>query len=240
MIEPTWERDGIKLFLADCRDVLPHLGTVDAVVTDPPYGISLEVHSHNRNKWGKDWFCEGDEDQKIGIAAIEWAFSLGLPIISFASPERPWPGPWQQFLVWDKGPAVGGGGNKDTHWKKTWELIQVANTGELSGQRDEAVLKYWVSPNFRNDFEFHMCQKPVGLLGYLIGKATSDSAVVLDPFMGSGSTIVAALRLGRRAIGIEKEERYFAIAVKRIENELNAHPLFEPRLKQGSLLPEAT
>ena len=206
---PYFDDGQIQIWHADCRDVLPTIepGTVDLVLTDPPYGIALQEHGRN----GYDWTVLGDDDQSLGHLVLESC--RHWPIITFASPKKPWPGQWRQHLVWDKGPAVGGGGDPKTCWKSTWELVQVTGTPVLNGSRDSAVLTYWVG---QRDYHDHPCQKPVALLSYLIRKATGPDDLILDPFMGSGSTLRAAKNLGRKAIGIEIEERYVEIAVKRL------------------------
>lgn len=210
---PYYDDGQITIYHGDCREILPliELGSIDLVLTDPPYGIRLEEHGRT----GIDYSIIGDTDQSIGIHALE-AFST-LPVIAFASPQKPWPGTWRQFLVWDKGPAVGGGGDLETCWKFSWELIQIARTAKLNGQRDGSVLRFWVNPQNSKD---HPAAKPVSLLRYLIDKTTTARALILDPFMGSGTTLRAAKDLGRRAIGIEIEKRYCEIAAKRLRQSV--------------------
>ena len=87
-------------------------------------------------------------------------------------------------------------------------------TGKLWGRRDGAVLRF---PVTQRDYHHHPCAKPVGLLAYLICKTTREGQFILDPFMGSGTTLVAAKLEGRQAVGIEMEERYCEIAAKRLE-----------------------
>jgi len=210
---PYYDRDGITIYCGDAREILPSLDNADLVLTDPPYGIALEEHGRN----GYDWTIAGDHDQDLGQWALDYCRARRFPVVTFASPKKPWLGEWRQHLVWDKGPAVGGGGDPATCWKSTWELIQTWNTGRLNGPRESAVLTYWVG---QRDFHDHPCQKPVSLLTYLIQKTTGPDALVVDPFMGSGSTLVAAKNLGRRAIGIELEEKYCEIAVKRLQQQV--------------------
>ena len=91
--------------------------------------------------------------------------------------------------------------------------------------------------NFDRDDNDHPCAFPVELARRPIVSSTPIGGIVLDPFMGSGTTGVACIRTGRKFIGIEKEPKYFDIAVKRIKDELNRFPLLEPtKPKQGSLL----
>jgi len=210
---PYYERDGIQIFHGDCRDILPTLPPVDLVLTDPPYGIGLEDH---RNR-GYDWMIQGDSSWELGESVLE-LLSL-LPTVTFAPVKRLWSGDWRQVLVWDKGPAVGSGGDPSTCFKQTAELIQFRNTGPLNGNRDSAVLRFWVG---QTNYHDHPVQKPISLLRYLVEKFSHTNDLILDPFMGSGTTLRAAKDLGRRAIGIEIEERYCEIAVKRLAQEVLA------------------
>jgi DNA modification methylase len=220
-VSPFYSRDGITIYCADCRHVLPGIdpATVALVIADAPYGIGLTEHGRT----GRDYGVAGDHDQSLGTAVITACRQNGWPVIAFAHPMRPWPGRWRQHLVWDKGGAVGCGGDIATCWKQTWELIQVAGTGRLSGQRDNAVLRYWVTPQ---DCTLHICQKPVSLPAYLISKTTKPGDLILDPFMGSGSVPAAAYQLGRRCLAIEIEEAYCRVAVQRLAQR--ALPLTAP------------
>ena len=201
----------IDLRLGDCLEVLPTLAGVDAVVTDPPYGIALKSHDKTGISRRKaDYRIDGDASQEVGIKALE--LCSAWPVAAFASPMKPWPGKWRQHLVWDK-KAGGGGGDIATCWKFDWELIQVARTGPLNGGRDSSILRYFADPQ---QFNFHPAAKPVDLMVYLISKVTQPGDTVLDPFMGSGTTGVACMQLGRNFIGIEKDPAYFAIAQNRI------------------------
>ena len=217
---PYFEEDGITIYHGDCREILPRLPSVDMVLTDPPYGISLRNHD-TTGKGGRvpiavsDYSVAGDDSSDSAMFLLEWA--KAMPIILFASPKNPWPGDWRQWLVWDKGGAVGGGGDIATCWKFDWELIQVSRTGRLNGTRDCSVLRF---PVGQNDFVYHPTEKPLSLMSYLAGKTTGPADLILDPFMGSGTTLVACKRLGRRGIGIEIEERYCEIAVKRLSQSV--------------------
>lgn len=212
---PYYEQDGIQIFHGDCRDILPTLEpkSIDLVLTDPPYGIALQENGRK----GYDWNIAGDHSQELGQSVLDWAGSHSLPVVTFASPKKPWIGKWRQHLVWDKGPAVGGGGDPSTCWKTTWELIQIARTPKLNGSRDSAVLKYWVG---QRDYHDHPAQKPIALMAYLITKSTQPNDLVIDPFMGSGPIAKACHMTGRRYIGIELEERYCEIAAKRLQQSV--------------------
>ena len=201
-----------RLILGDCREVLPSLVGVDAVVADPPYGISLKNHGMtDGRRRASDYAIVGDSDQSAGLQVLAWAEERMLPTVFFASPQRPWPGAWRNWLAWDKGGAVGGGGDTKTCWKRTWELIQITRNGPLKGSRDESVVRYTVTAR---DSELHSCQKPVRLMAYLLHKL--DPKKPVDPFMGSGSTGVACITQGRAFVGIEIDRRHFDTACERI------------------------
>jgi DNA modification methylase len=220
-MNPYYQHDGITIYHGDCREILPQLPKVDLVLTDPPYGIDLRNHdtagiSGRVSISVSDYRVAGDQSGEVARFVIEWATSLSLPIIVFASPKNPWPYVWRQSLVWDKGGAVGGGGDIATCWKFDWELIQVARTGKLNGSRDCSVLRF---PIGMGDLHYHPTEKPVSLISYLAMKTTQSGDLILDPFLGSGTTLVACKRLGRQGIGIEIEEKYCEIAAKRVEAE---------------------
>jgi len=197
----------------DCRSVLPTLTGVDAVITDPPYGIGYVNKRHDIRDREFAPMLEGDGDTLIGQEVVSAAFDMGLPVCAFAHHRKPWDGPWRQWLVWDKGGAVGGGGDRATCWKFTWELVQVGGFGKLNGQRDQAVLRFPISQASMSD---HPTQKPVALMVYLVEKLTQPGDTVFDPFCGSGSTGVACMQTGRNFVGVEKDAGYCDIARRRI------------------------
>jgi len=215
-MKPYYEEDRITIYHGDCREILPTLSNIDIVITDPPYGIRLQEHGRNGYDMRKlnEYQVQGDDSQNLGQEVVD---SLEAPQIVFAHPMKPWKGKWRQYLVWDKGPAVGGGGDIATCWKQSWELIQIRRTPKLNGPRDEAVLHFHVTGQ---DYCYHPCQKPMALMAYLIQKTTESKCTILDPFMGSGTTLQAAKELGRKAIGIEIEEKYCEIAARRLAQEV--------------------
>lgn len=183
---------------------------VDLVLTDPPYGVKLrngDVDGHRSKRWHG---IPGDEDQSVGIEILE-ATDLH-PTIAFASPWKPWPGYWRNLIVWDKGGAVGGGGDIGKCLKRTWELIQVRNNEPLCGPRCDSVWRFPIVPA---DTALHIAAKPVELIIALLQQFGGET--ILDPFAGSGTTLVAAKRLGRKSIGIEIEEKYCEIAARRLK-----------------------
>lgn len=203
------------LYLGDCRDILPYLPRVDAVVTDPPYGI---WHSSNHGATWQRTQIAGDNDTTLRDEVLS-----KFPVVAaFGTWKTPPIAETKGCLVWDKGPAFGMG-DLSFPWKPSFELIYIR--GNLwEGRRDEGVLRGHVQvsweahPNvYAEDARRHPHQKPVSLCAHLINKLPTD-AVVFDPFMGSGSTGVATVQLGRDFIGCEIDPNHFATACKRIED----------------------
>lgn len=215
----------------DCLELMRQLpdGCVDAVITDPPYGISLENHARGKQRRFENYLIAGDGCSTVAAAVLEWARAFEIPTCAFASPWNPWPGTWRNLLVWDKGPAVGGGGDTSLCFKRTWELIQIRDNKPLQGLRDSSVLTHWVTPQ---DTSEHIAAKPVELMEYLEAKLTEQCDTILDPFCGSGTTLVAAKKLGRHFLGFEISAEYCAIARRRLD-EIDAQPnLFAPKPEQ--------
>ncbi len=211
---PYYSDEFVTIYHGDCRTFdLAALGA-DVLVTDPPYGYS---HASNRadSAW-RDEVIAGDEDTSSRDAILAWW--AGRPALVFGHWKVRTPEGTKAVLVWDKGPASGMG-DLSMPWKPNWEEIYVLGSG-FAGRRDSGVLRghgynvvTWATRG-----RSHPNEKPVGVLRDLIQK--SPPGTVLDPFMGSGSTLVAAKSLGRHAIGIEIEERYCEIAARRCSQEV--------------------
>lgn len=212
--EPYYQDDAVTIYHGDCRDILPHLEPVDLVLTDPPYGIAYKSN-HRSETTTAAWIgrqIAGDESVDIRDAVLagfpEWCL--------FGSHRRPAPAGARGVLIWDKGPASGMG-DLSFPWKPSFELIFIA--GALwAGPRGEGVLKGHHVVSRASMGRVHPNEKPVSLLASIIEKHPAET--VLDPFMGSGTTLRAAKDLGRKAIGIEIEERYCEIAAKRMAQEV--------------------
>jgi len=208
---PYYERDGITIFLGDCRDILPTL-EADVIITDPPYGISY--------KSGHDGVLprsiEGDEDTGLRDAVLSaWS---PRPALVFGTWKVEPPIGTRQVLIWDTLGALGMGA-LDLPWKPSHQQIYVIGKG-FSGSRTSDVLSFPPVQSSAWRGRCHPHQKPVDLLRELIRKC--PDGIILDPFMGSGTTLRAAKDLGRKAIGIEIEEKYCEIAVKRLAQEVLA------------------
>ena len=230
-MEPKKEilSEGVEIWLGDCRDVLPLIGRMDAVVTDPPYGIAFEsnyVAPNGRTtaKWMRSQIAnDGDthaRDFVLDRHQGAWA--------CFASPKIKPPIGTRGTLVWDKGPASGMG-DLSFPWKASFELVHIGGAG-WNGFRDEGIIRDCWIVSRASMGRLHPNEKPVSALSEIIKKAPGDS--VLDPFMGSGTTGVACVNIGRKFTGIEIEPKYFDIARRRISDALKQPRLpFEPQPK---------
>jgi len=209
-LKPYYEEAGIQIFCGDSRDILPAIPGVELILTDPPYGIS---HPTDYAKRGRGDLAECTdyapvfEDDKpfdpswllsIGKARILWG---GNYFADRLTPQNGW-------LVWDKE-------RPDTLDQATCEL---AWTDCVKGVRR---FRYLWNGMIRAGDEtlVHPTQKPVALLEWCLSfRWTEGFRLIADPYMGSGSTLIAAKKLNRSAIGIDVSEAYCEIAAKRIQN----------------------
>ena len=199
------------LFLGDCMEILPTLGKVDAVVTDPPYGISADKKgAHSSIRDAAEWSRMGWDEARPPAACFQ-ALLASAPAVAI----------WGGNYFADMLPASAGW----LCWRKP-----EAETGFSLAD----VELCWTNQGFaartktfqRRDGNEHPTQKPVAVMAWAIGFL--PGTVVMDPFMGSGTTGVATLQLGRKFIGIEREPKYFDIACRRIEQAANQGQLFTP------------
>ena len=204
------------LYLGNCIEILPTLPKVDAVITDPPYGIA---HSSSHGASWKNTSIAGDSDTSVRDAAIA---GFGV-VASFGTWKTPPIADTRGVLVWDKGPAFGMG-DLSFPWKPSWELVYIRGQGWI-GTRDEGVLRGPVVVSWESHGRVHPHQKPEWIAERLMRKLP-NSQTILDPFMGSGTTGVACMNLGRKFIGIEIEPKYYEIACKRIEDAQRQERLF--------------
>jgi len=225
------------LYLGDCMDILPTLGKVDAVITDPPYGIGADeaaasaakqrIAAQGKTKAGRGWVYYGESswDQERPEKPIFDA------ILAAAPKQIIWGGnyftdllpPTMQWLVWDKGQRGFSLADCEFAWSSQQRAARIFNYSRAEALRDG---------------KQHPTQKPVALMAWCI-QQLGDVLLIADPFMGSGTTGVAAIRQGRAFIGIEREERYFDIACARIEQAVGQGKLFAPepvKQEQGALI----
>jgi DNA modification methylase len=196
------------LILGDCLDVLPTLGPVDAIVTDPPYGIGMDG-----GKIGKAVYEQKDWDATAGD--IRQILALNIPSIVWGGNYFEVP-PSDRWLVWDKK-------NDPT----TFADCELAWTNIPGAVR---VFRWlWSGPyQQKREDRFHPTQKPLALLEWCLG-FVPNARTILDPFMGSGTTLVACAKLGRAGIGIEIDPGYFDIACRRVEEAYRQPDMFIER-----------
>lgn len=211
-MKPYYSHGGIELYLGDCREVLPQLPISVVVVSDPPYGIS---HASGHGASWQNTTIANDGDTACRDWVVQWG--NGQPMALFGSWKMERPVGTRAVLIWDKGPAFGMG-DLSFPWKPSWEEIYILGDG-WSGHRDEGVLRGDLVVSWESRGRTHPNEKPVTLMGRLIKKAPPH-LTVLDPFVGSGSTLLAAKNYHRNAIGIEIEERYCEIAALRLSQEV--------------------
>lgn len=189
------------LYHGDCLEILPELepGSVDAVVTDPPYPT---------------WYTEEYRFNELATSMVlqmDWTI-----LISFWSPGCPFPATWDSCHAWDK--VVG--------TNTQFELIYIRGLSQghrlLRFMTPHSSVRAQICGDTNED---HKSQKPLRLMVELLDSLPN---MILDPFMGSGTTGVACVRTGRKFTGIEIEPKYFDIACKRIRDEYERLALFEP------------
>jgi site-specific DNA-methyltransferase (adenine-specific) len=221
-VKPYYDQDGIVIYHGDCREVLPTLDvSVDAVITDPPFFMPA-THYQSRVDWQRSW-------SDTSVLAAFWSAVLDacLPrlrrtghFLTFCNADSYpvfYPEMYRRFdylksLVWDKG-HVGLG----RIWRNQHELIIAARWNDSvfneDGKLRSDVLTFTATPSADRT---HPVEKPTSLLTHLLIPTVAANGCVLDPFMGSGTTLEAAKKAGRCAVGIEGEERYCEIAAQRL------------------------
>ena len=246
-MKPYYSEDGITIYHGDCREVLPTLPQVDLVLTDPPYGLNYNNGdlAHNwESAFGGATVSRsiarpiaGDgEEQALGLLEAtltvvkvkllkggccccccccggggpkplfaKWTLMMDR-IIGF-----------KQAVVWDKG-GLGMG----IHFRRSYEFMLVAQNGDPCRvwNGGNTTSNVWRVPKIiPQDYE-HPTEKPEQFMRIAVALFTHEGGIVLDPFMGSGTTLRAAKDLGRKAIGIEIEEKYCEIAAKRLAQKV--------------------
>lgn len=209
-----------RLLLGDCLEILPLIGKVDAVVSDCPYGINYQSGHATDALWGKRRAIAHDKTTAARDTVALW--SAGRPCLLFGTWRAQRPDGTRQVLIWDKGGALGMGA-LDIPWKPDHEEIYVLGKGYIGTRDSGSVLCHPPVQSMAKNGRLHPTEKPVNLMVDLVRKVPG---VVLDPFMGSGTTGVACVKLGRKFIGIEIDEGYFDIACKRIQDAYDVPDMF--------------
>lgn len=207
--------DLVELHLGDCRAVRGWT-RADVLVTDPPYGTQFTAENP-RGGYGRRYLYDTGDGMGAAIAgdvgtdtrdAILDLWGADRAALVFGSPRLPDPpGEWSDRIVWDKRrPGMNGG-----PWRYTHESIY--SRGFVRNGND----RFSILTAFPADQHMHIHAKPVPLMESLLECA--PPGVIADPFAGSGSTLIAARNLGRRVIGVEVEERYCELIVKRLSQQ---------------------
>lgn len=220
MPTPYYEQDGIVIYHGDSRDVLPFLPSVALVVTDPPYvfGIASTAQEGKAGGWGDlmnsaVWYATWLKECRRLTANAQgaaWVFNSwrSFPVLARAAYEAEWG--IESLLVWDKD-WIGPGGQRGL--RPSYELAALFCHQQFA-LKDRGLPDIWKHPWSPQKPSGHPAEKPVELKRRIIRE--SGGGLVLDPFMGSGTSLVAAKAEGQRAIGIEIEERWCAVAAERL------------------------
>jgi site-specific DNA-methyltransferase (adenine-specific) len=200
----VWTSGDVTLYQGDCLEIMPTLadGSVDAVVTDPPYGVGIAA-------WDKSIPLQSvlDDCLRIATGPVLWFGAAPPPQMATVLAYKPMP---DRCVVWHVPFTLSRTAAHGMFYKWhpiwAWRIPHEAN-GIISG---DLISEVWGGRNTWN----HPCTKPLKLVSKLVGAWGGDS--VLDPFAGSGTTGVACVQTGRKFIGIEIDEGYFEIAKQRI------------------------
>ena len=200
-MKPYYEQDGITIYHGDCREILPTLESVDLVLTDPPYGIDFD-----------SWDAEVPYDI-VGLfdqATVIWFGSaprFAIDVNRF--PEIP-----QRVGIW--APSFTLSRTRSDGMAYRWHPVYF---WRIPIKHNGPTWDLFTTPTECGNWWYHQCTKPLKLMRTLAGMGR-EGGTILDPFMGSGTTLRAAKDLGRKAIGIEIEERYCEIAAKRLQQSV--------------------
>lgn len=198
---PYYSDDLVTIYHGDCREWMP---TVDAVVTDPPYGIGRDGQTPSTGGHGgrKAYDHLGWDSQRPDRSMFHRMFTVSRSQViwggNYFADMLP---PSSGWLVWDKGQRISQS-DGELAWTSSPGALRIYTQNRVALMQDGAV---------------HPTQKPLSVMRWSMG---FTEGTILDPFMGSGSTLVAAKSLGRKSIGIEIEERYCEIAANRCRQEV--------------------
>lgn len=224
------------LYCGDCRDILPTLGKVDAVVTDPPYLLTSGGNTESHKALG-GWLGNNKNDGRPVHCDMEWAEVMDVIFGAMSENSDAYVMAndknindainaglsaglkFHNLLVWDKQTAV-----MNRWYMKNCEFTAYFWKGNAKTINNPSSKQLFTVSNITDGI--HPNQKPIELMRLYIENSTADAQTILDPFMGSGTTGVACVKLGRKFIGIELEPKYFDIACKRIEDAYKQPDMF--------------
>lgn len=210
MIQPYYEDESCTIYHGDCREILPTLSSVDLVLMDPPYGNGTD-------------YADFDDTSENVSALVRQVMPevLRLSEVVFVTPGvaniHLYPQP-KWTLCWVTPAGAGSGPWGFSCWQPILAYGPDPYLRDSKGRRPDTLVKTEISTDVPGD---HPCPKPIDVWRWMVLRgSTRPSDVILDPFMGSGTTLRAAKDCGRRSIGIELSERYCEIAAKRLGQEV--------------------
>ncbi|AMN41093.1 DNA-methyltransferase [Rhodoplanes sp. Z2-YC6860] len=206
--------DGVTIYLGDCREIVPTLGPVDAVVTDPPYGIGFAAQP---TKWQRRAGKTAESWDDITVDGLTDLLACGKKQVVWGGNYYSLP-PSRGWLSWFKPDAPPSMGNVEFAWTNLNQNSRQINCS-IGATNAERV--------------GHPTQKPLAVMKFTLAEIGAAS-LILDPFMGSGTTGVAAVQIGRRFIGIEIEPKYFDIACRRIDDATRRPDMFVDIERRGA------
>lgn len=212
------------LLLGDCLDILPTLGKVDAVVTDPPWGIGELSGTTSKERNRNDYLSYDDTEENIHnvvLPAINMSMNLSNSRALIACGQK-------QLWNYPRPRAIGGFYQPAAVGMSPWGFagynpVLFYGKDPRDGKGQNSTMTTLTEKSSCSE---HPCAKPLKAMLWMVTKASLPNETILDPFMGSGTTGVACVKIGRKFIGIEREPKYFEIACKRIEQAYAQPDLF--------------
>ncbi len=229
-----WESGDCVLYRGDCLEVLPTLGKVDAVITDPPYGVDGghggQLRDYRKADYAGAWEDNPEYIRRVCVTAIHECRQIARTVVLTPGTRcccaYPQPDEVGCFFAIASS-RIGKFGFQTCHPIFYYGWYKARGKGAIA---TGIVLTETAEDNG------HPCPKPINAWTWLVERSTEPNALVLDPFMGSGTTGVACVKLGRKFIGIEIDPGYFEIAKKRILKAQNDAPLFDkPKTRQTTI-----
>lgn len=208
MTVPYYQDDTVTLYHGDCLELTEWLAA-DVLVTDPPYGMAFQ------SGYRAETHAPIAGDRNTAVRDRARAVWGNRPAAMFGTWRVPRPDGTKQVLIWDKRGVGPGMGDLSTAFGTSHEEVYLLGHWAKRASRRGSVITTESSPSELTTRIGHPTPKPVGLMEILIASAAPGT--IADPFAGSGSTLIAARNLGRRAIGVEIEERYCEIAARRLD-----------------------
>ena len=210
-----YQDDRVTLYHGDCLTEHDEWLTADVLVTDPPYGGGFRSRHGWRDGESKKIRVAGDKNTTVRDEALEaWG---DKPALVFGFWRRPMPATTRQMIIWDKRGGNGFSGDYKMPWADATEQVYVLGRG-WQGKRVPAIYSIPSLHSASPERWGHPTPKPVLLMSELLSKC--PDGVIADPFAGSGATLVAARGAGRKAIGVELEEKYCEIIAKRLDQQV--------------------